>query len=159
MSDLVGVLHLQAGNLSGWGGQDLRMLDHFQLGPSLVRGFAPSGLGPRDTRSDGALGGTNYWGASVELQYPLFFLPKEVGIKVSVYADAGSLWSYKGPTFYPATGERLTANDDTTVRSAVGAGLIWASPFGPLRLDYAIAVTKAKYDRTQEISFGGGGKF
>ena len=24
------------------------MLDHFQMGPNLVRGFAPAGLGPRD---------------------------------------------------------------------------------------------------------------
>ncbi len=24
------------------------MLDHFQMGPSLVRGFAPAGIGPRD---------------------------------------------------------------------------------------------------------------
>ena len=47
-SDVVGVLHLQGGHITGWGGRDLRMLDHFQMGPNLVRGFAPSGIGPRD---------------------------------------------------------------------------------------------------------------
>ena len=77
------------------------MLDHFQMGPNLVRGFAPAGIGPRDltpgTTND-ALGGTMYWGASVELQTPLYFLPKEIGIKVAAFADAGSLWDYKGPT-------------------------------------------------------------
>ena len=69
---------------TGWGGKDLRMLDHFQMGPNLVRGFAPAGIGPRDltpgTTND-ALGGTMYWGASVEAQTPLYFLPKEIGIK------------------------------------------------------------------------------
>ena len=87
------------------------MLDHFQMGPNLVRGFAPTGIGPRDisyfaaaTIGD-ALGGTMYWGASAELQMPFWFLPKEVGMKGAVFADAGSLWDYKGPTSWAATGE------------------------------------------------------
>lgn len=159
LSDMIGVLHLQGGNLNSWGGNGLRMLDHFQLGPALVRGFAPSGLGPRDPVSTNALGGTHYWGASVEVQYPLFFMPKEIGVKASFYVDAGSLWDYKGPTFLPSTGETLKVQDGNTIRTSVGAGLVWASPFGPLRLDYAIALNKASYDRVQEISFGGGTKF
>jgi outer membrane protein insertion porin family len=159
LSDVIGVLHLQTGNLSGWGDNDLRMLDHFQFGPALVRGFAPNGIGPRDMLSQGAIGGTNYWGASIEFQYPLFFMPKEVGIKAAFYADAGDMWGYDGPTFFPATGETLRFRDDRVIRSSVGAGLVWASPFGPLRIDYAVALTKANYDRVQEISFGGGAKF
>jgi outer membrane protein insertion porin family len=159
LPDVVGQLHLQAGNLSAWGGHDLRMLDHFQLGPTLVRGFEPTGLGPRDPKTLGSLGGTNYWGASYEVQYPLFFLPREIGVKVAAFADVGSLWGYKGPTFYPPSGETLHPQDDNIVRSSVGAGLVWASPFGPLRIDYAVALSKASYDRTQEISFGAGGKF
>ena len=47
-NDIVSVFKLQAGNISSWGGKELRMLDHFQMGPQLVRGFAPAGLGPRD---------------------------------------------------------------------------------------------------------------
>ena len=77
------------------------MLDHFQMGPNLVRGFAPNGIGPRDINPFGtrdALGGTKYWGASFELQMPFWFLPKEVGLKGAVYADAGGLFDYKGPT-------------------------------------------------------------
>jgi outer membrane protein insertion porin family len=101
--DIVGVLHLQGGYVTGWGGKDLRMLDHFQMGPSLVRGFAPSGIGPRDlsqlayTGYQGdALGGSMYWGASVEFQTPLYFLPKDSGVRVAAFADAGSLWNYVG---------------------------------------------------------------
>ena len=37
---------LQAGHITGWGGKNLRMLDDFQMGPNLVRGFAPAGIGP-----------------------------------------------------------------------------------------------------------------
>ena len=82
-----------------------------------------------------------------------------MGIKAAFYADAGSMWGYEGPTFWAKTGERLDVQDEKSVRSSVGAGLVWASPFGPLRIDYAYALSKTSFDRTQQISFGGGTKF
>ena len=48
ISDIVGVLHLQGGNIFGWGtkdpvnGTNLRMLDHFH-GPATPRGEPPRG--------------------------------------------------------------------------------------------------------------------
>jgi outer membrane protein insertion porin family len=160
--DVIGVLRLQGGYISGWGSKDLRMLDHFQMGPNLVRGFAPAGIGPRDltpgTTND-ALGGTMYWGASVEFQTPLYFLPREVGIKLAAFADAGSLWNYRGPTGWAVTGETLQVADSNLVRSSVGLGLLWDSPLGPLRFDFAYALTKEEYDRTQFFRFSGGTKF
>jgi outer membrane protein insertion porin family len=182
VSDIVGLIHLQGGILNQVGNNDLRMLDHFQMGPNLVRGFAPNGIGPRDINPYGtmdALGGTKYWGASFELQMPFWFLPKEVGLKGAVYADAGGLYDYKGPTTWFATGEITTpANSNcikptvtpptpgtctglvfdngNVVRSSVGIGLIWASPFGPLRFDYAVPLTKGQFDRVQQFRFGGG---
>ena len=128
IQDVIGVLRLQGGYIHGWGSDGLRMLDHFQMGPNLVRGFAPSGIGPRDltlgTTQD-ALGGSVYWGASVEFQTPLFFAPKEVGIKLAVFADAGSLWNYVGPTSWlppspGATGEMLDVVEQRHVRELVG---------------------------------------
>jgi outer membrane protein insertion porin family len=173
VSDIVGFLHVQAGALTKIGNSDIRMLDHFQMGPNLVRGFAPSGIGPRDltffpyTGSGDALGGTKYWGASYEVQMPFWFLPKEVGLKGAVYADAGSLWDYQGPTSNPLTGEVNSAlckcamvyDNSNIVRTSVGVGLIWASPFGPLRFDYAVPITKGQYDRVQQFKFGGGTAF
>jgi outer membrane protein insertion porin family len=50
-------------------------------------------------------------------------------------------------------------DNGNTVRSSVGVGLIWQSPFGPLRFDYAVPLTKGKFDRTQEFRFGGGTSF
>jgi outer membrane protein insertion porin family len=163
-SDVIGVFKLQGGHITGWGGNDLRMLDHFQMGPNLVRGFAPAGIGPRDqtvgTTND-AMGGTMYWGASFEAQMPLYFLPKEIGIKVAAFADAGSLWNYAGPTSWIVTGETLQLGNSSAmaVRSSVGTGFIWDSPLGPLRFDFAYALTKQPYDRTQFFRFSGGTKF
>jgi len=160
--DIVGVLKLQGGHVTGWGGRDLRMLDHFQMGPNLVRGFAPAGLGPRDMTSgttNDALGGSMFWGASVEAQTPLYFLPKNIGIKLAAFADAGSLFNYQGPTSWNVTGETLAVADSNAVRSSVGMGLIWDSPLGPLRFDLAYPITKESYDRTQIFRFSGGTKF
>jgi outer membrane protein insertion porin family len=172
-NDIVSVFKLQAGNISSWGGKELRMLDHFQMGPQLVRGFAPAGLGPRDlttgTTND-PLGGSLYWGASVEAQTPLYFLPKDIGIKVAVFADAGSLWDYQGPTSWSVTGETLQVglNSPSMIRSSVGVGLLWDSPLGPLRFDLAYPITKycatgiagnEVCDRTQVFRFSGGTKF
>jgi len=186
VADIVGLIHVQAGMLNKVGNTELRMLDQFQMGPNLVRGFAPNGIGPRDINPYGtmdALGGTKYWGASYELQMPFWFLPKEVGLKGAIYADAGGLYDYQGPTTWAATGELTTpANSNcvkptvyptptpgtctglvydtgNVVRTSVGVGLIWASPFGPLRFDYAIPLTKGQYDRVQQFKFGGGTSF
>ena len=162
LPDVVGVLKVQGGHIAGWGSKDLRMTDHFKMGPNLVRGFAPAGIGPRDmtpgTTQD-ALGGSLYWGASVEAQTPLYFLPKEIGIKLAAFVDAGSVWDYKGPTYWSQTGETLTVADSNAVRSSAGIGFLWDSPLGPLRFDLAYPLSKESYDKTQVFRFSGGGKF
>jgi outer membrane protein insertion porin family len=193
VTDLVSILHLQGGDMIGFdkcpanecasGGDYVRMLDDFKMGPNLVRGFEPAGLGPRDITngtSNDNIGGTMYWGASLEFQYPFYFLPKDAGFRGAVFVDSGSVWGYKGETTSPSTGEingTITGTapggaptpfvcqcgmqyaDSAAVRASVGASIIWDSPFGPLRFDLAYPVLKQSYDRTQFFAFGGGTKF
>jgi outer membrane protein insertion porin family len=182
VSDLVGLLHLQAGDMIGLGGQEVRMLDDFKMGPNLVRGFQPAGIGPRDitpgTTNDN-IGGTMYWGASLEFQYPFYFLPKDAGFRGAVFVDTGSVWGYRGETQSPSTGEingTIVTNgtpgantfvcqcgmqyaDSPAMRMSAGGSLIWESPFGPLRFDFAYPILKQSYDRTQFFAFGGGAHF
>jgi outer membrane protein insertion porin family len=176
--DLIGTVHLQAGKMIGLGGQGVRLLDDFKMGPNLVRGFAPAGLGPRDTTpgtANDAIGGTNYWGASLEFQYPFYFLPKDAGFRGAVFFDAGSVWGYKGETQLIRTGEvngvvnagqgsfvcqcGMLFADQPFIRMSAGASIIWDSPFGPLRFDFAYPITKTGYDKTQFFAFGGGTHF
>jgi outer membrane protein insertion porin family len=177
--DIVGIVHLQAGDLQQIGNNPIKIVDNFVLGPTLVRGFAPAGIGPRDVSAGidpygNPLGGTKYWGASIESQFPLWGLPKDVGLKGAVFADAGALWGYEGQTNFAGGGKCTPSNqyplytqgncitvgaDSTDIRTSVGASLIWASPLGPIRFDFAKAITKNQWDQTQFFSFTGGTTF
>jgi outer membrane protein insertion porin family len=100
-----------------------------------------------------------YWGATLELQIPFFFLPKDTGIRGAIYTDVGSIWDYKGPTSWAVTGETIIPSDSSAIRASAGVGIIWDSPFGPLRFDLAFPYMKQSYDRTQVFRFSGGTSF
>ncbi len=168
-----------------------------------MRGFAPSGIGPRDVASPAlaktsALGGTTYFGGSLEVQFPIPLLPRELGMRGAVFADAGTLFNFAGGRATalggcPAgsTGRFFDVNrngavdifgnvggvsevacvrDKNIIRTSVGASLLWNSPLGPIRFDYAFALTKDKGlvapngvryggDVTQAFRFSGGTRF
>ena len=171
MSDVVSVLRVQAGHITGWGSKDLRMLDHFQMGPNLVRGFQTAGIraarpdarhdagrarrhdvlghlvrgaGPDLRPAEGlrhALRDVRRRGLALELQRP------------DPFANGLSV------TTVDSDHRRGHRHERMTVRSSVGAGVIWDSPFGPIRVDYAFPLSKDPNDRTQELRFSGGTKF
>lgn len=159
-----------AGHVMGWGGQDVRLLDLFYKGGETIRGFNRSGFGPRDLLTGDALGGETFWSATAEVRFPLPFVPEELGMSGAVFADAGSLFGAGAgatrlntqcgatdPSSARLTGVCLA--DSSSIRSSVGASLLWNSPLGPLRLDFAHALTKEDYDKTQMIRFGASTKF
>jgi outer membrane protein insertion porin family len=157
--DVVGIARLQGGTIAPYGGQSLPFLSSFFGGPQLVRGFAPNGFGPRDLTPGTTLdniGGSNYWATSAQLEAPLPGLPPEVALKAAVFADAGSLWGYRGQTAFPGTSQGFAPADSRQIRSSIGASLIWNSPLGPLHVDYAVPLSKANYDTTQRVYFGAG---
>ena len=155
--DVVGMVRAQGGYVTPWGGQELPLLDNFFGGPQLVRGFAPNGFGPRDltpgTTMDN-IGGNIYWATTAEFQAPAPLLPAEFGLKVALFADAGSLWGTSGSGLTPALAQSLQVANSRVIRSSFGAGLVWDSMFGPIRVDYAYPLTKASSDITQRVHFG-----
>src|SRR5690606_20220587 len=118
-----------------------------------------SGMGPRDANTGDALGGTLYFGATAEVQFPLPGIPKDLGLKGAVFADAGTLMNYEGCTgtcglsSVPAGSELDVIGDDGEIRSSVGVSLLWNSPMGPLRFDYAFVLTKEDGDEEQAFRF------
>src|SRR5467141_3603936 len=158
--DVVGLVRAQGGYVTGWGGQQVPLMNSFFGGPTMVRGFAPNGFGPRDltpgTTMDN-VGGSMYWATTAELQSAIPGVPQEYGLKATAFVDAGSVFHYGGPTTFPGSAQSLQVANANVVRSSVGAGLTWASPFGALTVSYAVPLTKAAYDVVQPFSFGAGG--
>jgi len=158
--DVVSLVRAQGGYITGWGGQQVPLLNSFFGGPTMVRGFAPNGFGPRDltpgTTMDN-VGGSMYWATTAELQSNIPGVPQEYGLKATAFVDAGSVFRYSGPTAFPGSAQSLQVANANVVRSSVGAGLTWASPFGNLTVDYAVPLTKAAYDVVQPLRFSAGG--
>jgi len=140
-------LSASGGNVSGWGGEDVRLIDRFFVGGDDLRGFKTDGIGPRDLDTDDALGGQNYYTGSVELTFPLP-LPDELAIKGRVFTDFGSLWEL--------TPKDSDVGDSSALRASVGVGLTWVSPFGPIGIDLGQAILKESYDETEifRVNFG-----
>jgi outer membrane protein insertion porin family len=157
--DLVGLVRGQGGYITGSGGQQVPLTNSFFGGPTMVRGFAPNGFGPRDltpgTTMDN-VGGSMYWATTAELQSAIPGIPQEYGLRASAFVDAGSVFRYSGPTGFPGSAQSLQVANTNVVRSSVGVGLTWASPFGALTVNYAVPLTKASYDVVQPLNFSAG---
>src|SRR5579863_383915 len=162
VGDVVGMVRTRGGYVTPWGGQQLPLLDGFFGGPQLVRGSAPYGFGPRDvtpgTTMDN-LGGNAYWTTTAELQSPMPFVTPDAQLKVALFSDTGSLWATNasGVSKLASLSPSQQIANSRAVRSSVGASLIWDSPFGALRVDYAYPIAKQPYDVTQRLQFTAGG--
>jgi outer membrane protein insertion porin family len=159
--DVVGMVRAQGGYVTPWGGQQLPLLNGFFGGPQLVRGFAPNGFGPRDltpgTTQDN-VGGNVYWTTTAELQTPMPLVSADAHLKVALFSDAGSLWATNASSaskLASLSPSQQIANS-RAIRASVGGSLIWDSPFGALRVDYAYPVAKQSYDVTQRLNFRAG---
>jgi outer membrane protein insertion porin family len=153
--DLVALLSGGAGYMHGFGSDGMRVFDLFESNDRIIRGFEFNGIGPYDSSTGDHLGGTTYFNATAELQFPLPVVPPSLGFKGAVFADAATLYGNDmtapcSPTF---TGDCM-AGTGMKWRASAGVSLMWASPFGPLRFDYAIPVIKQAGDKVQNFNFG-----
>jgi len=134
------------GNIEGMFGKVVRISDRFNLGDSSLRGFAPSGVGPREKNTGEGLGGEKYYSFSTELNFPTG-LPQEFNLTGAVFMDCGSLWGigldnksvYKADSFW----------NKNSLRVSLGVGLIWVTRFAPIRVDWAYPIKREPYDVKQ----------
>ncbi len=158
--DITLAVRAQGGTITGWGGQDVRVVDAFYKGGETIPGFAPAGIGPRDAATGDALGGTTFYAATAELRFPLPFLPTDLGLSGAVFTSAGTLFGTNAQQFAAAYAashgvpNTLAIQDSSALRSSAGGSLVWDSPVGALRVDFADVITKAAGDKTQVINFG-----
>ncbi|MBB3964251.1 outer membrane protein insertion porin family [Rhizobium metallidurans] len=149
-ADIIGSVAGSAGYVVGFG-KDLNVFDQFTLTNGDIRGFENKGIGPRvGGGPDDPLGGTTYFTVSAEATFPLPAFPRDFGLRGAVFADAGTLFGNK----VNVSGAEYVNGEDASLRASVGVGIVWNSPFGALRVDYAIPVLKEDYDKVQNFKFG-----
>ncbi|KEC55566.1 outer membrane protein assembly factor BamA [Bartonella koehlerae] len=158
--DLVGLLSFGGGYIHEIGREGARIFDMFKINTDMIRGFKYNGIGPRQVSNKGEvyfLGGTTYMNATAEVQFPIPVVPEGLGFRGALFADIATLYgsNYK-PVFQ---GEMPVTNIKSAWRSSAGVSLMWDSPFGPLRFDYAWPLKKQEGDRLQQLNFGISTKF
>ena len=126
-------------------------------------------MGHRQTGNDGdtdAIGAQSYAIATAELTFPVG-MPEAWGIEGAAFTDFGTVFGTPEESVAKGDGtcvggsslDDCTVFDTMTFRASVGAGLIWQSPFGPLRFEVAYPILKAKYDETEWFRFSIGTRF
>ena len=138
---------LEGGALA-WNSGTNRAVDRFILGPSIMRGFEPGGIGPRDQSNgvDDALGGNLFAVARFEAEFPLG-LPEEYGISGGVFYDVGNLWDLSD---VDTTGGTIVG-EGGSFRHVIGVSVFWDTPLGPLQFNVSDALKKESFDKEQSF--------
>ena len=142
----------RAGHIAGID-DDVRVVDRFFLGGRRLRGFEPSGVGPRDKDTRDALGGNVFYTVTGELGFPLG-LDEVLNLRGAVFTDMGSLATTDDNE---AQGPGIL--DEGSLRLSVGVGIGFRSPLGPIRLDFSRALVKEDFDLTENFRFSFGTRF
>ncbi len=146
-ADIVALVSVGGGYMTSIAGGGVRVFDLFQSSDRMIRGFAFNGIGPVDPTTGDHLGGTTYFDASAEAQFPH---PGQYRTAWACAARSSSMPRRSTATRWP----RPTGSVTSSIRASAGASLIWNSPFGPLRFDYAVPFKKLSSDTVQNFNFG-----
>ncbi|WP_037971351.1 outer membrane protein assembly factor BamA [Sulfitobacter noctilucae] len=138
---------LEGGALA-WQEGNNRVVDRFILGPSIIRGFEPGGIGPRDLSNgqNDPLGGNLFVAARFEAEFPLG-LPEEYGISGGLFYDVGNLWDLDDVNF---NGGEIVG-EGGSFRHVVGVSLFWTTPLGPLQFNVSKALQSEDFDEEQSF--------
>ena len=135
-----------------------------------VRGFESGTLGPKvyDRYGDViSYGGNKKANVSAELLFPMPGIKDSRTVRLSLFADAGSVWD--GKTYdnsssdpFHSTGAAQNAYGTNAVhkstfkeelRYSAGAAVTWLSPLGPMKFSYAYPMKKKQGDEVQRFQF------
>ncbi len=137
---------IEGGMLSYSKGQS-RVVDRFQLGSGIMRGFEPGGIGPREYDSvngvNDALGGDKFAAMRLEALFPIG-LPEEYGITGGVFYDVGNLWGLE----YDSADIQY---EKGAWRQAAGVSIIWITPVGPFRFNFSRVIAKELLDTANDF--------
>lgn len=161
-----------AGHQEAFGSRDIPLQDRFFKGADSFRGFAQAGVGPKQIGNSGSMdsiGAQTYAIGTLEVSFPLG-LPEAWGIEGAAFTDFGTVFGTDevsvangtGLCNYPAKpvgSADCNVFDKMGLRASVGAGVVWQSPFGPLRFEAAYPILKQDFDKKEIFRFSIGTRF
>ncbi|HEX5006395.1 MAG TPA: outer membrane protein assembly factor BamA [Hyphomonadaceae bacterium] len=120
---------------------------------------------PPTIQPGNALGGKAYAIGSLELRFPIPYVPEELGIDGALFTEFGTVGLLDA-----ADKERrfvspddpfhiIVVDDSPSVRASAGVSIFWDSPFGPIRFDFSKILAQEEYDRTEEFRFATNTRF
>lgn len=135
-----------------------------------VRGFESGTLGPKVYDRYGEVisyGGNKKANVSAELLFPMPGIKDSRTVRLSMFADAGSVWDGKtynnsssDPFHTTGAAQNVYGKDAVhkstfkeELRYSAGAAVTWLSPLGPMKFSYAYPLKKKQGDEIQRFQF------
>jgi outer membrane protein insertion porin family len=143
--------HILSGRIAtgyelGWSKNPVPLFERYYLGgPNTIRSFKSRQISPEDS-SGTAIGGNFQVLGNLEYSVPLPY-----GLRAAVFFDVGNVYGPDQSVHTPV--------DLTNLKYAVGPGLRWNSPFGPIRVDYGVNPNPQKGEKFGNIQFSMGSAF
>jgi len=113
-------------------------------------------------RSYNALGGKAYAIGSLELSFPIPYVPSELGVDGAFFTEFGTLGLLDEADKDRRSDSAFDAyrvDDSASLRASAGVSIFWDSPFGPIRFDFSQILAKEEYDRTESFRFSTNTRF
>ena len=154
------LFNAELGYGGGYNGKDMPfMLNYYAGGIGSVRGYQYASLGPKDLITGDPLGGDRRLVANSELLFPMPGLKGDKSVRLSLFADAGTVWGQE--QYYDGTTIRYREQkmDLSDLRYSAGFALGWTSPVGPLKFSIAQAIRPQDGDKVEKFQFTMGTMF
>ena len=139
-----------------------RINDRFQLGgPTDVRGFRLSGLGPHDGKD--AVGGDVYAAGSANLLLPIPRVGLDRPFRFQAFLNGGRLLALKQPSKEGSDSQKVTRAISSTISElgnglpsmSAGFGLVYAAPMARVELNFSLPLVLRKGEEGRKgLSFG-----
>ncbi len=146
---LVAAAHARVNYAEGYGGETLPSFEnYFMGGATSLRGFNIEDVGPKNSKGE-SLGGTKSLLLNLEAQYPF-----SRSFRGFLFLDGGNIYG---------SGADISSTDTNfnlgKMRSSIGGGIRFLSPFGPLSFAYGVKLDRKSGESAAEFHFSAGSAF
>jgi len=146
---LVAAAHARVNYAEGYGGETLPSFEnYFMGGATSLRGFNIEDVGPKNSKGE-PLGGTKSLLLNLEAQYPF-----SRSFRGFLFLDGGNIYG---------SGADISSTDTNfnlgKMRSSIGGGIRFLSPFGPLSFAYGVKLDRKSGESAAEFHFSAGSAF